>query len=110
MSAVFVNIMIIICIFFLFNLSHFCCHNLKVIVLYNKKPKCICVLFGQSCMCLDQMLIVFSFLKEISDLTFFHTHLNMIKILVILQNKSGEKQCCVSHPLYTTASLSNDKL
>lgn len=45
--------------------------------------------FGQSCMCLDPMLIVFSFLRN-QWLFFIHTWL--WKILVILQNKSGLKK------------------
>lgn len=55
--------------------------------------------FGQSCMCLDPMLIVFSFLRN-QWLFFIHTWI--WKILVILQNKSGQKLL-----LFLTLSITN---
>lgn len=53
--------------------------------------------FGQSCMCLDPMLIVFSFLRN-QWLFFIHTWL--WKILVILQNKSGLKKTYILSLIY----------
>lgn len=55
--------------------------QLKVYCSLQPKTKVHCMPFGQSCMCLDPMLIVFSFFKKIKikqKLNFFHTHLNMI--------------------------------